>query len=338
MAKRAFVLSVRSCETTTMLTTYALCTGVLLDLLLGDPAWMSHPVIWMGKGIHFLEKQLRKRLPATPRGELWGGIFLALVLPLASLGLSFALLALAASLHPILRYALESWMCYRILATRELWRQSQLVQHALEAEDLSRARQAVGRIVGRDTESLDQAGVIKATVETVAENACDGVVAPLLFMAVGGAPLGMLYKAINTMDSMVGYKNDRYSYFGRAAARLDDVANWIPARLCALCMVLAAPLVRLSAKGAWRIWRRDGRNHASPNSAQTEAAAAGALGIQLAGDAVYAGKRTEKPTIGDATRPVESVDILRTNRLMLAAAFFCLLLCVVVRLALQRGG
>lgn len=318
---------------TPLFTTCAIFSGFLLDLLLGDPVWLPHPVIWMGKGIEMLESWLRRAFPSTPKGELWGGAVLAVILPAASFGLSMGFLFLCRRVHPALGCLAEVWMCYQTLATRELWRQSMLVKCALEQEGLPAARQAVGRIVGRDTERLEEEEIIKATVETIGENASDGVAAPLLFLAIGGAPLGMLYKAINTMDSMVGYPNDRYRYFGRWAARLDDLANWLPSRLCALCMVGTAPLVGLSAKGAFGIWRRDRRNHASPNSAQTEAAMAGALGVQLAGDAVYEGQRIEKPTIGDGIRPVKSQDIVQANRLMLASSILFLLLCGGARLA-----
>ncbi len=310
--------------------TLAILCGFALDLLLGDPLWLPHPVVWMGKGTQWMEKGLRRMLPSSPKGERCGGIILALVLPLVAFGISAGLLIGLGRIHSVLRWVAECWMCYQIFATKELWRQSMNVQRALEKEGLPEARKAVSRIVGRDTDKLDRAGVIKAAVETVAENASDGVVAPLLFMMIGGAPLGMAYKAINTMDSMVGYKNDRYRYFGWAAARLDDAANWIPSRFAAMSMVVSAPLVGLSARSAGRLWWRDGRNHASPNSAQTEAAMAGALGVQLAGDAVYFGKRVHKPTIGDATRSIESTDILRANRLMLASCILALLLCSAV--------
>ena len=199
-------------------------------------------------------------------------------------------------------------------------------------QDLPAARKAVARIVGRDTQNLTVEGVTKAAVETVAENASDGVIAPLLYMLLGGAPLALTYKAINTMDSMLGYKNQKYLYFGRAAARLDDVANYLPSRLAGLLWVAAAALTGSSARGAWKIWRRDRRNHASPNSAQTESACAGALGVQLAGPAYYFGEYYDKPTIGDALRPVEPKDILRADRMMYAESLLALVLGVALRL------
>ena len=217
---------------------------------------------------------------------------------------------------------------------RCLAKESRNVYRSLKTEGLEAGRNAVARIVGRDTAQLSEQGVIKATVETVAENFSDGVLAPLLYMLIGGAPLALAYKAINTMDSMVGYKNDKYLHFGRAAAKLDDVANYIPSRIAALLWIVASPLAGGSLKNAWKIWRRDRRNHASPNSAQTESACAGSLGIQLAGPASYFGKRLEKPYIGDATREIEPEDILRTNRIMIAASVVAVILGLFIHTAI----
>ena len=214
--------------------------------------------------------------------------------------------------------------CGQALAAKGLVQESTIVYWELVKDDLPAARKAVSRIVGRDTEALTAEGVTKAAVETVAEYASDGVIAPLLYMLLGGAPLALTYKAINTMDSMLGYKNEKYLYFGRAAAKLDDVANYIPSRLAALLWIMAAAFTRNDAKGAWRIWRRDRRNHASPNSAQTESACAGALGVQLAGPAYYFGEYYPKPTIGDPLRPIEPEDILRADRMMYVASGFAL--------------
>ena len=222
--------------------------------------------------------------------------------------------------HPGLRFVAEAWASYQILAACELRRQSLAVARAFSKGGLVAAREAVGLIVGRDTSVLDEQGVARAAVETVAENASDGVIAPLFYLMIGGAPLGMAYKAVNTLDSMVGYKNERYIDFGCASARLDDAVNWIPSRLSALLMIAVCPIVGLDARGAARIWSRDRRRHASPNSAQTESACAGALGLRLAGPAVYFGKFFEKPTIGDASREIEWGDIARATRLMLAAS------------------
>ena len=236
------------------------------------------------------------------------------------------LLALASRLSSWLAFALEVFWSFQILAAKSLKSESMKVYAALKEGDLPKARKAVSMIVGRDTQKLTEEGVAKAAVETVAENSSDGVIAPLLFLALGGPALGFFYKAVNTLDSMVGYKNDTYLYFGRFSAKLDDVLNFIPSRISGLLLVLASPLAGLSMEGAWKIFRRDRRNHASPNSAQTEAAAAGALGVQLAGDAYYFGKLYKKPTIGDPLRPVEYEDIRRVNRLMYAAVCLALVL------------
>ena len=302
-----------------MIWTAVLC-GFLLDCLLGDPEKMPHPVIWMGKAISRLEKWLRRHLPQTPKGERTGGRILAFTLPVGTLVISGGLCWLFWWIHPLLGLALQILWCWQALAMRCLAKESRNVYRSLKTEGLEAGRNAVARIVGRDTAQLSEQGVIKATVETVAENFSDGVLAPLLYMLIGGAPLALAYKAINTMDSMVGYKNDKYLHFGRAAAKLDDVANYIPSRISALLWIVASPLAGGSLKNAWKIWRRDRRNHASPNSAQTESACAGSLGIQLAGPASYFGKRLEKPYIGDAVREIEPEDILRTNRIMIAAS------------------
>ena len=311
--------------------------GFVLDLLLADPAWMPHPVVYMGKAISALEGFLRPRLPQTPRGELLGGAILAAALPAGTFAAASGARALANKLNPKLGLALETVWCWQALALRGLDQESAAVQRELERGDLPAARKAVGRIVGRDTQELTAEGVTKAAVETVAENFSDGVAAPLFYMLLGGAPLALAYKAVNTMDSMVGYKNDRYLYFGRAAAKLDDLANLAPSRLAALCWVGAAHLTGQDGRNAWNIWRRDRRNHASPNSAQTESACAGALGVQLAGPASYFGKTVDKPTIGDPKRAVEPADIGRANRMLYGAAGLALGAGLLAG-ALARGG
>ena len=317
-----------------MLTVAAVAAGFLLDALLGDPRRIPHPIVAMGNAIAWLEPRLRAAFPDTPSGARRAGMVLVVVLCAGSFGATWCLIAVAGLVHPLLGFAVETWLCYQALAACELRRQSMRVVRELTREGLPAARRAVGMIVGRDTEALDERGVLKAAVETVAENTADGVVGPLVYLIVGGAPLGMLYKAVNTMDSMVGYKNERYLDFGRAAARVDDVLGFVPARLAALCMIAAAPAAGLSAKGAWRIWRRDRFNHASPNSAQTESAMAGALGVELAGSAVYFGKLVEKPTMGDATRPIEREDVRRANRLMVLASALSLVVLGGARIAL----
>lgn len=321
-----------------MLTVAAVVAGFLLDALLGDPRRIPHPIVAMGNAIAWLEPRLRAAFPDTPSGARRAGVVLVAVLCAGSFGATWCLIAVAGLVHPLLGFAVETWLCYQALAACELRRQSMRVVRELTREGLPAARRAVGMIVGRDTEALDERGVLKAAVETVAENTADGVVGPLVYLIVGGAPLGMLYKAVNTMDSMVGYKNERYLDFGRASARVDDVLGFIPARLAALCMIAAAPAAGLSAKGAWRIWRRDRFNHASPNSAQTESAMAGALGVELAGSAVYFGKLVEKPTMGDATRPIEREDVRRANRLMVLASALSLVVLGGARIALVAAA
>lgn len=310
---------------------YAVLGGFVLDAIFGDPAWLPHPVVYMGKAISALEKGLRARLPKTPEGELWGGRILAFCLPVGTLALTSLVCMGAAALHPLLGLAVQMFWCGQALAAKGLVQESMNVYRELTKPDLPAARIAVSRIVGRDTEALTAEGVTKAAVETVAENASDGVIAPLFYMLLGGAPLALTYKAINTMDSMVGYKNTQYLYFGRAAAKLDDVANYLPSRIAALLWVAAAALTGNDARNAWRIWRRDRRNHASPNSAQTESACAGALNVQLAGPAYYFGEYYPKPTIGDAVRPIEPEDIRRANRMMYAESLLALALGLLIR-------
>ena len=314
------------------LTALSVFAGFGLDCLLGDPLSAAHPVVLMGKLISFLEKRLRARFPKTPRGERTAGLVMTLCVPLVSAGAGLLLLYLAWRVHPWAYFAVSAFLCWQCFAARCLMTEAKKVATCLETQGLSAGRRQVAMLVGRDTENLTEEQVIKAAVETVAENTSDGVVAPLLWMALFGAAGGLFYKAINTMDSMVGYKNDRYLHFGRAAAKLDDGANYIPARLSALAMIGAAFLLKLDGQGAWRVWRRDRRNHASPNSAQTESACAGALGVRLGGNASYFGQLYEKPTIGDPRRPIERADVHRACNLMygtsglLLAAYGLLLL------------
>lgn len=315
-----------------MLMSLAACAaGLLLDLLFGDPVWLYHPVRLIGNWISWAERQLRKVCGSHLMAA--GGVLWVMTALMAFL-IPFALLALAGWLHPALRFLLETFWCFQILAARSLSSESRKVYEKLKESDLPGAKRAVSMIVGRDTEKLTEEGVTKAAVETVAENTSDGVTAPLIYMMIGGAPLGFLYKAVNTMDSMLGYKNDRYLYFGRIPAKMDDIFNYIPARITGLLMTAAAFLTGLDGKNAWKIYRRDRRKHASPNAAQTESVCAGALGVQLAGDAVYFGKVYKKEFIGDALRRIEPEDILRTGRLMYAAELLTFLLCGGLKLAL----
>ena len=307
----------------------------LLDLLFADPVRIPHPVVIIGKGISLLEKHLRAIFPDTPGGRRAAGGFMAVLIPVTTFVLTAGCCIAAWLIHPAAFFLLHTFWCWQAIAVRGLSREAENVHRRLYPEvKIEEARKAVGRIVGRDTEALDADGVIRACVETVAENYSDGVAAPFFYMMIGGAPLALTYKSINTMDSMVGYKNERYIDFGRRPAHLDDIAGYIPARLGALFWIAAAAMCGYDARGAWRIWRRDSRNHASPNSAQTESACAGALGIRLAGPAYYFGEYYDKPTIGDPLRPIEAEDILRACRMMHAASVLSLALTLAAGCAL----
>lgn len=304
----------------------ALVVGFVLDGLLGDPKGWPHLIRFFGVVISYLEKVL---YPLKNK-RLAGGLLVVFTLCICG-GLPALLLVLFWEISPWLFFLLESLLSWQLLAARSLHDESLPVYEALMEQDLPKARKALSFIVGRDTENLDAAGISRATVETVAENTADGVAAPLFYLTLAGAPLACLYKAINTLDSMVGYRNKRYEEFGSCAARLDDLANYIPARLCALLMILASALAGLSARNAWRIWRRDRRKHASPNSAQTEAVMAGALGIELAGDAWYFGQLIQKPSIGDALRPIEAEDIHLAHRILFLTSLLHFLLSILLR-------
>ena len=306
--------------------TIAVAAGFVLDLILGDPRWLYHPVRLIGHLITGTEKIIRSCLPKTKAGERIGGGLLVVIFMTVSTAVPALLLYMAYSYAWQLGLFLESFMCYQILATRSLRDESDKVYLALKEEGIEKARKAVSMIVGRDTENLTEEGVTKAAVETVAENTSDGIIAPLFYLTIGGAVLGFTYKAVNTMDSMVGYKNDRYQYFGTAAAKLDDIVNFIPARLSAVLMILAATCLKMDWKNAIRIYRRDRHNHKSPNAAQTEAVMAGALDVELAGNAWYFGKLYQKPTIGDPIRKIEIQDIRRSHRLLYGTAILALLI------------
>lgn len=299
-----------------------ICAGCILDLIFGDPHWLWHPVRGIGKIIEWTERGLRRLFGIRPEKEVdigkkkTAGILLVLVVLTTTLAVTFGLLTLAGMLHPVFRIVLECIICYQMLAMKSLKVESMRVCHALKNGDVEAARSAVSMIVGRDTGHLTAEGITKAAVETVAENTSDGVIAPLLYLFVFGVYGGVAYKAVNTMDSMVGYRNDRYLYLGRFAARLDDVCNFVPARVAALCMIMAAFLLGMDGRRAAFVFKRDRYRHASPNSAQTEAVCAGALGVELAGDAWYLGVLHKKPVIGDAVREVEAEDIVRANRLL----------------------
>ena len=315
----------------------AFVCGFVLDLVFGDPHALPHPIRLIGTLIAGLEKKLLKLQMRDEKKEFYKGILLVALVLLCTGSVIAFILIVAYWLHPAAGIVVESVMTYQILATKCLKDESMKVYQSLNEQGLEAGRAAVSMIVGRDTNVLDETGVVKAAVETVAENTSDGVIAPMLYTALGGPVLGFVYKAVNTMDSMVGYKNDKYLYFGRAAAKLDDVVNFIPARISAYLMIAAAYIggKAFDGKQAYRIYKRDRRNHASPNSAQTESVCAGALGIQLAGDASYFGKVVKKPYIGDAHRAVEREDIVRVNLLMYVTAVISEVLCLVIMFVLN---
>ena len=316
-----------------MLILCAALFGFALDLLFGDPAWLTHPVVVMGRYISWFERAIRPCFPKTPRAERAAGGLLAASLTALTLAVTLGACTLARRVHWGLELVIQTFWCAQALAAKGLASESRKVCDALIAGDLPRARTAVGRIVGRDTARLDAEGVAKAAVETVAENFSDGVAAPMLCMFLGGAPLALCCKAINTMDSMVGYTSEKYLDFGRIPAKLDDFANFLPSRVSALCLIAVAP----SKRDAWRIWRRDARKHLSPNAGQTEAVCAGALGVQLGGDAWYFGERHEKATLGDETRPCAPQDILTANRMMYRASVLLCAVCALARWMVVRA-
>ena len=316
----------------------AFIAGFVLDLLIGDPHFIPHPVRLIGSLISFLDKRLNSDVKYNSSEneanltKYKRGVLLAFTVIFATFAVSVIILVAAYSINLYAGVIAEAVMTWQILATKCLRVESMRVYDALSTDGVDAGRRAVSMIVGRDTSVLDEAGVTRAAVETVAENTSDGVIAPMLYTAIGGPVLGFVYKAVNTMDSMLGYKNDKYMYFGRFAARLDDVVNFIPARISAYLMIGAAFIGgrQFDEKNAYRIFKRDRFNHASPNSAQTESVCAGALRVQLAGDAVYFGKLVKKKYIGDGLREIEYEDIKRANRLMYITAFLCELLSVAV--------
>ena len=311
--------------------TIALLIGFVIDCIVGDPHSIPHPIVFIGNLIAKCEEILRK---IFPENERTAGIFLVVIVILISAAIPSVILFVCFKINVILYIAVESVMSWQILAAKSLRTESMKVYKSLLRNNLEEARFNVSMIVGRDTAVLDESGITKAAIETVAENTSDGVIAPMIYCVIGGAVLGFAYKAINTMDSMVGYKNDKYINFGRFAAKLDDFVNYIPARLSAVIMILGCVFVRCDFRNAWRIWSRDRRKHASPNSAQTESVCAGALDIQLAGDAWYHGTLHKKDYIGDYIRDIEVEDIRRANRLMYATAIISLVLFSLIKVGI----
>lgn len=308
-----------------------LLIGYILDLILGDPYNFPHPIRLIGTLISKVENFLRKIFPKTPKGELLGGILMPIIIVGTSTLSSFLILKLSYKLHWCIGILIESIMCYQMLATKCLKDESMKVYHSLKSGNLELSRKNVSMIVGRDTQNLDITGITKATVETVAENTSDGVIAPMIYMSLFGATGGIFYKSVNTLDSMIGYKNDKYLYFGKVSAKLDDVLNYIPSRISAIFVIIATFFLKLDFKSAFTIWRRDNKNHPSPNSAQTESAYAGALNIQLAGDMYYFGKLYHKKTMGDDIKRIQINDILISNKILYVTSFISLIFCLIVR-------
>ncbi len=301
--------------------------GFIIDLILGDPYTLPHPIRLIGTLISRLEKFTRKHF----KNLRAGGVFLAVTVLVLSTAIPFLMLFVFYKLNMVVGIVAESIFCYYMIAPKCLSDESMKVYRAINENDTEKARKAVSMIVGRDTASLDESGIIRAAVETVAENTSDGVTAPIMYMSFGGASLGFFYKAVNTMDSMIGYKNEKYADLGRFAAKLDDVLNFIPSRLTAIAMIISAYILGFNGRNAFKIWKRDRRKHASPNSAQTESVCAGALEIRLAGDAYYFGELHKKDYIGDDNRPVENEDIKRANKLMYCTTSIVLIISLIFR-------
>lgn len=300
----------------------AFVAGFFLDLILGDPHWLYHPVRFIGFLISFIEKKfLNKKTISSKQKRIRGTITVAIIC-ITMIFIFGGLITLFYFFNPIAGCVLESWMTYQLLATKSLYSESMKVYKKLKSKNIVEARAALSMIVGRDTENLSEEEIAKATVETIAENTCDGVIAPMLYLAVGGPILGIFYKAVNTMDSMIGYKNEKYIDYGRCAAKMDDVLNFIPARISGLLIILSCVFLgkNYNVKNAFRIFKRDRFNHESPNSAQSESACAGALELKLAGPASYDGKIENKKFIGDDIRKIQNIDIIRANRILFSTA------------------
>ncbi len=320
-----------------MYSLYAVLIGFALDMLFGDPNFKYHPVRLIGRLISFSEKIIRGILPKSKNGEIAGGAILVIFICLFCSIIVYIVLRIIYGLNLYLGLIAESLLCWMLIAAKSLKTESMKVYNELKNGDISSARRAVSMIVGRDTDNLSFEGVTKATIETVAENTSDGITAPIIYMLIGGAPLGVFYKAVNTMDSMIGYKNDKYIYFGKAAARLDDAANFLPSRITAVMMIAASGLQGLNIRNAVYIFRRDRLKHKSPNSAQTESVCAGALGIKLAGDAWYFGKLYKKDYIGDEINKIDEEQIKLANRLMYITACLTLAVFSIIKFIILGG-
>ena len=315
-----------------MISLFAVLIGYILDLILGDPYCFPHIIRLIGNLISKTEEILRRIFKKSNKGEFIAGVFLVIFITVIPTILTIFILKICESFSVYLRLMIESLICYQLLATKSLKKESMKVYKELNKNDLEAARYKVSMIVGRDTKVLSEEGVTKATVETIAENTSDGIIAPMIYMIIGGAAFGIFYKAVNTMDSMVGYKNEKYLYFGRCAAKLDDVLNYIPSRISAYLMILASFIIKMNWKNAYKIYKRDRYNHSSPNSAHTEAVCAGALEVQLAGDAYYFGKLYKKKTIGDSLRKIDCEDIKKANELLYTTSILGIIIFSIIKI------
>ena len=310
----------------------AVFCGFVLDLIFGDPQHIPHPIRFIGLLIEKTEYLFRKIFPKTKIGEIIGGVFLNITVLLITYSVAFFIIKGLGYINPSLKIASEILFCYQIFATKSLKTESMRVHKYLIKNDMINSRKYLSWIVGRDTENLESKEITKAVVETIAENTSDGVIAPMIYMLIGGAPLGFLYKAANTLDSMVGYKNDKYINFGKFSAKVDDILNFIPAVLTGILMIIGSLFIGLDTKNGWRIFKRDRNNHERPNSGKPESACAGVLNIQLGGDSFYFGKLYKKKTIGDANREIVADDIVMTNKLMYTTSILSLLVLELIRI------
>jgi len=299
-----------------------------LDLIVGDPRWFPHPVIIIGRGINRMERAIRVYF--SPGCFKTGGIILWVAVILTTYFATWGILTASCEIHWILGCVVTVMLASQTLAVRSLFQESKIVIDRLNAGRLDDARKALSMIVGRDTENLDKKGILRAVVETVSENLSDGIVAPMFYLLLGGVPLAMTYKAVNTLDSMVGYKNDHYRDIGYFSARMDDILNWIPARMTGFIVVIVSFFLGLNGRNAWRIMRRDSRNHPSPNSGVPEAAVAGALGVQLAGPMSYFGRMMEKPAIGDGIKSIDDGDVKMAWAIMFSSSGLMFIFCMIM--------
>ena len=297
----------------------------IIDIIIGDPRWFPHPVVIIGKAVRFLEGKIRR---TSLIGRKKGGIILCFAVVIPVYFITWGIVEGCFFINSLFGMIVTALLASMTLATRSLYDESKIVLTALNHGNIEEARKNLSMIVGRDTENLDEQGICRAVIETVSENLSDGIVAPMFYLALGGVPLAMAYKAVNTLDSMVGYKNERYADIGWFSAKMDDIWNWIPARLTGLIIVAVSFILRLNWRDSWKIMRRDGRNHSSPNSGMPEAASAGALNIQLGGKIQYFRKIFYKPTIGDRIKEINKDDVKKAWVIMFFSSFLMAAVCV----------